>query len=124
MGMRALIIPALAVLASASPILNARGSNDTEFVYTYSNGLNFTQMNPTLPNVTIFATGKIITPYPVKTKFLLTIVSRRNHCWLGFKLNSNDWLYIWRSWRLSAYRCRSIYAQCLKRCWCPNSQCW
>ena len=29
-------------------------------VYTNSNGLNFTSFNPTLPNVTIFATGKFI----------------------------------------------------------------
>lgn len=49
------LICALASLGYASPIVNVRQSNP--FVYTNSNGLNFTQMNNTLPNVTIFATG-------------------------------------------------------------------
>jgi L-asparaginase len=48
-----------AAVGSASPIVYPRTTNDTNpFVFTNSNGLNFTQMNITLPNVTIFATGK------------------------------------------------------------------
>lgn len=49
----------LAALGNASPILHARQSNETNpFVFTNSNGLNFTQMNASLPNVAIFATGQ------------------------------------------------------------------
>ncbi|OQE28485.1 hypothetical protein PENSTE_c003G05625 [Penicillium steckii] len=54
---------ALATLAwqsSASPLLYSRGANGTGFVFTNANGLNFTQMNHTLPNITIFATGGTI----------------------------------------------------------------
>ncbi|KAE8451192.1 hypothetical protein EG329_004356 [Mollisiaceae sp. DMI_Dod_QoI] len=51
---------ALATLSYGSPIL-VRDTNDTNpFVFTNSNGLNFTQMNTTLANVTIFATGGTI----------------------------------------------------------------
>ncbi|KAG4431242.1 hypothetical protein IFR05_013283 [Cadophora sp. M221] len=51
----------LAALGDASPILHGRQSNDTNpFVFTNSNGLNFTQMNSSLPNVAIFATGGTI----------------------------------------------------------------
>ncbi|KAH9222652.1 L-asparaginase [Leptodontidium sp. 2 PMI_412] len=51
----------LAALGNASPILQARQSNETNpFVFTNSNGLNFTQMNASLPNVAIFATGGTI----------------------------------------------------------------
>lgn len=56
----------LALLASvshASPILQTRQTNETNpFVFTNSNGLNFTQMNSSLPNVAIFATGKSAYP--------------------------------------------------------------
>jgi hypothetical protein len=40
----------------ASPIVYRQEASP--FVFTNSNGLNFTQMNTTLPNITIFATGK------------------------------------------------------------------
>ncbi|KAG0647559.1 L-asparagine amidohydrolase 1 [Hyphodiscus hymeniophilus] len=51
----------LAASAYASPIVYPRDVNDTDpFVFTNYNGLNFTQMNITLPNVTIFATGGTI----------------------------------------------------------------
>ncbi|KIM98508.1 hypothetical protein OIDMADRAFT_56865 [Oidiodendron maius Zn] len=51
----------LIAVGSASPIVYPRTTNDTNpFVFTNSNGLNFTQMNATLPNVTIFATGGTI----------------------------------------------------------------
>jgi len=49
----------LASISHASPILQTRQTNETNpFVFTNSNGLNFTQMNASLPNVAIFATGK------------------------------------------------------------------
>jgi hypothetical protein len=52
----------LATLGYASPIVYTRATNDTDpFIFTNYNGLNFTQMNATLPNVTIFATG--MTPF-------------------------------------------------------------
>jgi len=63
----------LALLASvshASPILQTRQANETNpFVFTNSNGLNFTQMNSSLPNVAIFATGKSL---PITPNFNLT----------------------------------------------------
>lgn len=44
------ILSALAAIGHASPILHARADNDTNpFVFTNYNGLNFTQMNITLP---------------------------------------------------------------------------
>ncbi|KAI9931531.1 hypothetical protein AWENTII_001845 [Aspergillus wentii] len=58
MGFKTLALSALAVAANASPLIHARTGNVT--VYTNSNGLNFTQMNPSLPNVTILATGGTI----------------------------------------------------------------
>ncbi|PYH72091.1 asparaginase ahrA [Aspergillus vadensis CBS 113365] len=59
MPLKPFLLSALATLASASPLLYARTTNET-FVFTNANGLNFTQMNTTLPNVTIFATGGTI----------------------------------------------------------------
>ncbi|EXJ88747.1 L-asparaginase [Capronia coronata CBS 617.96] len=53
-----LLLAAFAALGSASPIHVARA--DSPYVYTNSFGLNFTQMNASLPNVTIFATGGTI----------------------------------------------------------------
>ncbi|KAG4033898.1 hypothetical protein MFRU_004g03940 [Monilinia fructicola] len=55
-----LSISALAVFASASPVVYPRDNTSNPFVFTNSNGLNFTQMNPTLPNITVFATGGTI----------------------------------------------------------------
>ncbi|RAL07136.1 asparaginase ahrA [Aspergillus homomorphus CBS 101889] len=60
MAVKSVILSALATLASASPLLRTRGSNTTTYVFTNSNGLNFTQMTTSLPNVTIFATGGTI----------------------------------------------------------------
>lgn len=56
MPFKPLLLSALAALGSASPLLYPRATNET-YVFTNANGLNFTQMNTTLPNVTIFATG-------------------------------------------------------------------
>lgn len=53
-----LSISALAALASASPIVYPRDTSP--YVFTNSNGLNFTQMNATLPNITVFATGILL----------------------------------------------------------------
>ncbi|OJJ37876.1 hypothetical protein ASPWEDRAFT_59204 [Aspergillus wentii DTO 134E9] len=60
MAFKSVLVSALATLSYASPLLHLRSNNDTTFVFTNSNGLNFTQMNTTLPNVTIFATGGTI----------------------------------------------------------------
>jgi L-asparaginase len=56
---RALALAALATISQASPLVYARDDSPTNVTYAFtnSNGLNFTQMNTTLPNVTIFATG-------------------------------------------------------------------
>ncbi|PCG88791.1 L-asparaginase, type II [Penicillium occitanis (nom. inval.)] len=60
------LLSAMVACASASPFLprDVSGTNSTNttspFVYTNSFGLNFTQMNASLPNVTIFATGGTI----------------------------------------------------------------
>ncbi|BCS07649.1 L-asparaginase [Aspergillus luchuensis] len=59
MPLKPFLFSALATFASASPLLYTRTTNET-FVFTNANGLNFTQMNTTLPNVTIFATGGTI----------------------------------------------------------------
>lgn len=59
MPLKPILVSALATIASASPLLYSRDTNET-FVFTNANGLNFTQMNTTLPNVTIFATGELI----------------------------------------------------------------
>lgn len=57
------ILCLFAALGYASPIVYPRDTNDTNpFVFTNYNGLNFTQMNVTLPNVTIFATGNSSSP--------------------------------------------------------------
>ncbi|RDW70791.1 asparaginase ahrA [Aspergillus mulundensis] len=64
MGFRvkALAVAALATLSQASPVLYPRDvtSSNITYAFTNTNGLNFTQMNTTLPNVTIFATGGTI----------------------------------------------------------------
>ncbi|KAH6679392.1 L-asparaginase [Halenospora varia] len=52
------LLCAFAALGYATPIVYPRADNP--FVFTNSNGLNFTQMNASLPNVTIFATGGTI----------------------------------------------------------------
>ncbi|KAL4884363.1 Asparaginase/glutaminase [Aspergillus karnatakaensis] len=57
---RALAVAALAALSQASPILPRDDSTNITYAFTNPNGLNFTQMNTTLPNVTIFATGGTI----------------------------------------------------------------
>ncbi|TGO21062.1 hypothetical protein BPAE_0245g00120 [Botrytis paeoniae] len=55
---RFLSVTALAAVASASPVVYQRDTSP--FVFTNSNGLNFTQMNASLPNITVFATGGTI----------------------------------------------------------------
>lgn len=59
---KALAVAALATLSQASPVLYTREdtTSNTTYAFTNSNGLNFTQMNTTLPNVTIFATGMTV----------------------------------------------------------------
>ncbi|KAE8371717.1 Asparaginase/glutaminase [Aspergillus bertholletiae] len=58
---KALTVLALATISHASPLLYPRATDSNiTYVFTNSNGLNFTQMNTTLPNVTIFATGGTI----------------------------------------------------------------
>ncbi|KAL3454732.1 Asparaginase/glutaminase [Aspergillus insuetus] len=59
---RALALAALATISQASPLVYARDDSPANITYAFtnSNGLNFTQMNTTLPNVTIFATGGTI----------------------------------------------------------------
>ncbi|KAK4942889.1 hypothetical protein LTR10_017465 [Elasticomyces elasticus] len=53
-------LAALAGIAYTSPVLHRRATSNDTTVFTNYNGLNFTQMNTTLPNVTIFATGGTI----------------------------------------------------------------
>ncbi|KAB8295326.1 hypothetical protein EYC80_007228 [Monilinia laxa] len=55
-----LSISALAAFASASPVVYPRDNTSNPFIFTNSNGLNFTQMNTNLPNITVFATGGTI----------------------------------------------------------------
>ncbi|TVY39831.1 putative L-asparaginase [Lachnellula occidentalis] len=52
------LLCALASVGYAAPVVYPRATDS--FVFTNSNGLNFTQMNGSLPNVTIFATGGTI----------------------------------------------------------------
>ncbi|KAL6231854.1 hypothetical protein BDW75DRAFT_32045 [Aspergillus navahoensis] len=64
MGLRAkaLAVAALVTFSRASPVVYTRDdtSSNATYAFTNSNGLNFTQMNTTLPNITIFATGGTI----------------------------------------------------------------
>ncbi|KAL4802735.1 Asparaginase/glutaminase [Aspergillus unguis] len=61
-----LAVAALATLSHASPLVHSRdtssssSSSNITYVYTNPNGLQYTHMNTTLPNVTIFATGGTI----------------------------------------------------------------
>ncbi|RFU28477.1 hypothetical protein B7463_g7856, partial [Scytalidium lignicola] len=48
----------IAATTTAFPLFSRQDANP--FVFTNANGLNFTQMNASLPNVTIFATGGTI----------------------------------------------------------------
>ncbi|KAJ0421917.1 Asparaginase/glutaminase [Aspergillus carlsbadensis] len=59
---RTLALAALATISQASPLVYARDDPPANITYAFtnSNNLNFTQMNATLPNVTIFATGGTI----------------------------------------------------------------
>lgn len=60
-NLKVLAVSALAAVSNASPLLYPRAADsNVTYVFTNSNGLNFTQMNTTLPNVTIFATGGTI----------------------------------------------------------------
>jgi L-asparaginase len=54
------LLLAFTALGYASPIIYRQ--EQSPFVFTNSDGLNFTQMNSSLPNVTIFATGKPAIP--------------------------------------------------------------
>lgn len=59
---RSLCLASLAAISAASPIIVPR-SDAPAYNYTNSFGLNFTQVNGSLPNVTIFATGMLkLTP--------------------------------------------------------------
>lgn len=62
--LRTFAVIALATISSASPLVYPRddSSSNISYAFTNSNGLNFTQMNTSLPNVTIFATGIPIPP--------------------------------------------------------------
>jgi len=56
-----ILVAALAAVSSSFPLVYPRATNSSDpYVYTNSFGLNFTQMNASLPNVTIFATGGTI----------------------------------------------------------------
>ncbi|KAL5332784.1 Asparaginase/glutaminase [Aspergillus crustosus] len=59
---RALVVAALVAVSQASPVVLPRDDSTPNITYAFTNpnGLNFTQMNTTLPNVTIFATGGTI----------------------------------------------------------------
>ncbi|KAL2859942.1 asparaginase ahrA [Aspergillus lucknowensis] len=59
---KTLVVAALAAAIDASPLVYPRDepSLNVTYAFTNPNGLNFTQMNTTLPNVTIFATGGTI----------------------------------------------------------------
>ncbi|KAE8150309.1 Asparaginase/glutaminase [Aspergillus avenaceus] len=60
-NIKALAVSALAAVSYASPLLHPRAaSSNVTYVFTNSNGLNFTQMKASLPNVTVFATGGTI----------------------------------------------------------------
>ncbi|KAF4166771.1 hypothetical protein CNMCM6936_006221 [Aspergillus lentulus] len=61
LSFKTITLAALVAVGNASPFVypRATGSNST-YVFTNSHGLNFTQMNSTLPNVTILATGGTI----------------------------------------------------------------
>ncbi|OQD90413.1 hypothetical protein PENANT_c001G05743 [Penicillium antarcticum] len=52
------LVSALAATSYASPLIQARASNNTS--YTNSNGLKFNHFNASLPNVTLLATGGTI----------------------------------------------------------------
>lgn len=55
-----LALAALVATSHASPLLFTRDNGNITYAFTNANGLNFTQMNTTLPNVTILATGGTI----------------------------------------------------------------
>ncbi|KAL3461073.1 Asparaginase/glutaminase [Aspergillus heterothallicus] len=59
---KTLALAALATISQASPLIYPRDGSPSNITYAFTNpnGLNFTQMNTTLPNVTIFATGGTI----------------------------------------------------------------
>lgn len=57
------IFSAMATVAIASPFRQSTGA-----MFTNPNGLEFTQMNDSLPNVAIFATGKPTAPSPIFSK--------------------------------------------------------
>lgn len=57
-NLKSLAVSALVAASQASPLYpRAGGNSNATYAFTNSNGLNFTQMNTTLPNVTLFATG-------------------------------------------------------------------
>lgn len=62
--LRSITVAALATISNASPLVYPRdgSSSNISYAFTNSNGLNFTQMNTSLPNVTIFATGIRLLP--------------------------------------------------------------
>ncbi|CAD6444737.1 bc3f50b9-332b-4c8b-b272-0f414520cec8 [Sclerotinia trifoliorum] len=57
---RFLSVTALAAFSSASPVVYQRDNITNPYVFTNPNGLNFTQLDPALPNITVFATGGTI----------------------------------------------------------------
>ncbi|GIK02157.1 hypothetical protein Aspvir_006202 [Aspergillus viridinutans] len=61
LSFKTITLAALVAVGSASPVLYPRATDsNSKYVFTNSHGLNFTQMNTTLPNVTILATGGTI----------------------------------------------------------------
>ncbi|KAF7119203.1 hypothetical protein CNMCM5793_008948 [Aspergillus hiratsukae] len=58
---KTITLAALVAVGNASPVLYPRAIDpNSTYIFTNSHGLNFTQMNTTLPNVTILATGGTI----------------------------------------------------------------
>jgi hypothetical protein len=77
---KAFAVVALAAISHASPLLYPRATDsNVTYVFTNSNGLNFTQMNQTLPNVTIFATGITYYPTLIINKSQQTLTTNRRH---------------------------------------------
>ncbi|KAM0087955.1 hypothetical protein ACP6JD_008732 [Aspergillus fumigatus] len=61
LSFKIITLAAMIAVGNASPFVYPRATSpNSTYVFTNSHGLNFTQMNTTLPNVTILATGGTI----------------------------------------------------------------
>lgn len=119
------LLCALVATGYASPTVYPRQATNP-FVFTNSNGLNFTQMNGSLPNVTIFATGKCMLAGS-ETSHLL-IYFRWNNCWIRKRRRTDDRLLGRCGWNSDTHqrcprdpehlkRCRnSVFQRCKRRC--------